>query len=537
MKINIKKIKYKKLLPPIIIILICIAIISIGGPKKKEVTVTPMTPLVFQNKETGLYGAVDVNRKVIVKPEYKTLFSKEQNGTYYFIGITKTGSTDILNSEGGILDHVPDNYQQVSVLSLQDKLLEVSDKNNSLVGVINFKNDVIIPTQYNSLSLKNDFLILNPLSNKSIANINGKMLVSSKDYASVNIEDNGIVVTNKKGLYGLLDFNGNVVLPIQYPNIYGVNGNTFAIANKNNLYALYNIQKQNQVSDFEYTFIQKEATDTPFLACKLSNGVSLYGYIDNRGSTIIPFDFKSAYAFNGNYAMVQNNGAYGLIDKSGDYFIKPKYNIIPGDAYAIQSFQNGNYYVGYLNNSSEILNNNGQPIATVPGIVQTISNQTVFYQNAENKDFLYNLNTKKTTSVKVYLQPLSKGTVTPAGYFGAYKNVSASKYSNSLYLYQEDKGILTLNGYNNIKFENGLFLCQSQTRYDVVNLDGKVIMSFNPTDILNISITPDKLIYVQKIRPDINRMKATLADQEDSRLIYAYNFEGKEVDLSQLKKA
>lgn len=537
MKINLKKINYKKLLPPILVILLCLIIISIGAPKKKVNAPAPMTPLVFQNKETGLYGAVDVNRKVILNPEYKTLFAKEQNGTYYFIGTTKTGATDILNSEGTVLDHVPDTYQQVSVLSLQDKLLKVSNKDNSLVGVINFKNNVIIPLQYNSLSLKNDFLILNPLSNESIANTNGKILVSSKNYASVTIEDNGIVVTNNKGLYGLLDFNGDVVLPIQYSNIHGVSGNTFAVSNKDNMYALYNIQNKNQVSDFEYTYIQKEASTTPFLACKVRDGVSLYGYVDSRGSTIIPFDFKSAYAFNGNYAMVQKNGLYGLIDKTGDYFITPKYNIIPGYAYAIQAFQNGNYYVGYLNGSSEILNNTGNPIASVPGIVQTISDQTVFYQNTENKDFLYNLNTKKTTTAKFYLQPLSKGTVTPAGYFGAYKNVSDSKYSNSLYLYQEDKGILTLNGYNNIKFENGLFLCQSQTRYDVVNLAGKVIMSFNPTNILNISITPDKLIYVQKLRPDINRMKATIAEQENSRLIYAYNFEGKEVNLNQLKKA
>ncbi|WP_297631956.1 WG repeat-containing protein [uncultured Clostridium sp.] len=537
MKLNLKKINYKEFLLPIVAILICVAIVAIGAPKKHEVKITFLTPLVFQNKENGLYGVVDVNRKVIVAAKYKTLLSKEENGKYFFIGITQSGTTDILNSEGAVLDHVPGSFQQVSVLSLQDKLLKVTNSASGLIGVINFENKIIIPTNYNSLTIKNNFLVLNPLSNESIANIDGKILVSSKDYASVSIQDNGIVVTNRKGLYGLLDFNGSVALPIQYTNIYGVNNNVFAVSNNDNLYALYNIQKKNMVTDFSYTSIQKNASNAPFLACKSINGVSLYGYIDSRGSTIVPFQYKSAYPFTGNYAMIQKNGVYGLIDKNGNYFINPKYNIIPGNAYAIESFQNGNYYVGYLNNSSDILNSTGKVIATVPGIVQTISNETVFYENTENKDFLYNLGTKKTTDVKSYLQPLSKGTITPAGYFGSYKNVGDSKFPNSLYLYEEDKGIITINGYNNIKFENGLFLCHSQTRYDVVEPNGKVLISFNPVDILNISITPDKIIYVQKLKPGVNRMKATVSTQEDSRLISAYNFDGKEINLSELKKA
>ncbi|MGL4847864.1 MAG: WG repeat-containing protein [Clostridium sp.] len=528
--------KAKKILPIVIILLLCGIFIFIGNPKKKITTTTPLTPLIFQNKSNGLYGAVDSKRDVIIQSTYKTLLSHELDGEYYFVGTTKDNSTVILNNEGVILATVPSNYTNVSVLSLKDKLLKVSNKSGFL-GVLNFSNSVIVPLQYNSLWIKNNFLVLNPLSNESIANLNGKILVSASNYASISIQDNGIVVQNNKGLYGLLDFNGDVALPAEYTNIHGVNGDTFAVSNKSNLFSVYNISSKDFKSDFKYTSIQKEASESPYLACEISGGVAKYGYIDGNDSTIIPFIFQSAYAFNGDYAIVQKNGYFGLINKTGDFLIDPNYSIIPGYAYAIEAFQNGNYYACYKDNSSFIINSDGKILGSVPGVIQTISDQTVLYETPNNEVFLYDIGTKKTTKSKFYLEPLTKGTITPKGYFGAYKNVSDSKYANSLYLYEEDKGILSYNGYNSIKFENGLFLCKSETRYDVLNTNGKVLLSFNPVNILSINITPDKIIYVEQVAPGVNRMESSGPKQEASRLITAYNFNGQKISLSNLKEA
>ncbi|MGL5647299.1 MAG: WG repeat-containing protein [Clostridium sp.] len=528
--------KAKGILAVVIILLLCAIIIFIGNPTEKKVSPPPLTPLVFQNANSGLYGAIDTKRNVIITPEYKTLLSHELDGEYYFVGTTQNNDTVILNNEGTILDTLPSSYTNVSVLSLKDKLLKVSNK-SGLFGVLNFSNNVIVPIQYNSLSLKNNFLILNPLSNESIANINGKILASSSEYASISIQDNGIVVQNNQGLYGLLDFNGDVALPIEYTNIHGIYQNTFAVSNKSNLFAVYNISNKDFKSDFKYTSIQKEASESPFLASKISGGVLKYGYIDSNDSTIIPFIFQSAYNFNGDYAIVQKNGYFGLIDKTGDFLIDPEYSVIPGYAYAIESFQNGNYYACYKNNASYIIDSKGKILGSVPGVIETISDQTVLYETPSNQVFLYDLGTKKTTSSKFYLEPLTNGTVTPKGYFGAYKSVATSKYANSLYLYEENKGILSYNGYNSIKFENGLFLCKSETRYDVLNTNGQVILSFNPVRILSINITPDKIIYVQKVAPGVNRMESSGPKQEATRSITAYNFNGQQISLSNLKEA
>ena len=52
-------------------------------------------------------------------------------------------------------------------------------------------------------------------------------------------------------------------------------------------------------------------------------------YINKEGNTIIPFKFTNAYDFN-NYgiAIVEEDKKFGLIDTSGIYVIKPKYDSI-----------------------------------------------------------------------------------------------------------------------------------------------------------------------------------------------------------------
>ena len=51
------------------------------------------------------------------------------------------------------------------------------------------------------------------------------------------------------------------------------------------------------------------------------------GYIDWDHSILIPFKYDAAYAFaeDGSYAVVKKNGFYGVIDKKGNWILKPKF--------------------------------------------------------------------------------------------------------------------------------------------------------------------------------------------------------------------
>jgi hypothetical protein len=59
---------------------------------------------------------------------------------------------------------------------------------------------------------------------------------------------------------------------------------------------------------------------------RLSNGK--YGYVDQSSSLVIKASFDKAFSFNGNVAKVIKDGKWGLINKNGDYFVKPNYHYI-----------------------------------------------------------------------------------------------------------------------------------------------------------------------------------------------------------------
>ncbi|HQX95790.1 MAG TPA: WG repeat-containing protein, partial [Chitinophagaceae bacterium] len=51
-----------------------------------------------------------------------------------------------------------------------------------------------------------------------------------------------------------------------------------------------------------------------------------------KGNQVIPFQYDSCDSFKGDYAKIQMDGKWGIIDKTGKTIIKPQYkNITPGD--------------------------------------------------------------------------------------------------------------------------------------------------------------------------------------------------------------
>lgn len=65
----------------------------------------------------------------------------------------------------------------------------------------------------------------------------------------------------------------------------------------------------------------------PLPAYTEKNDVRKGGYIDWDHSILIPFKYDAAYAFaeDGSYAVVKKNGGYGVIDKKGNWILKPKF--------------------------------------------------------------------------------------------------------------------------------------------------------------------------------------------------------------------
>ncbi len=81
------------------------------------------------------------------------------------------------------------------------------------------------------------------------------------------------------------------------------------------------------------------------------------GYINEKGANIIPFMFETANPFSEGMAAVMQNGKYGFIDKKGQMIVKPEFE------YA-EAFTNGQAYV-YKDKTSQYINKTGEFIVPV----------------------------------------------------------------------------------------------------------------------------------------------------------------------------
>lgn len=129
-------------------------------------------------------------------------------------------------------------------------------------------------------------------------------------------------------LYGYLDREGKEVVPLKYIEASDFKGGIALVKVKENEYALIGLDGK-VIYTYSYPFVG--SLGEGLLSFKQTENGKL-GYIDINGTIVINPQFTGAQAFNGGRAIV-NIGEdftdlYGLIDKSGNYIIKPEYNSI-----------------------------------------------------------------------------------------------------------------------------------------------------------------------------------------------------------------
>ena len=119
----------------------------------------------------------------------------------------------------------------------------------------------------------------------------GKEIQLFRDIKELNFI-NGLSLANRDGLYGLVDKNGNEIVPIQYEEI------------------LYD-----------------EHTDQTKPICVRKDGK--YGYIDRSGKVIIPLKYDYAKEFYGDYARVSNGrNEWGFVDITGKEVVPLKFDYV-----------------------------------------------------------------------------------------------------------------------------------------------------------------------------------------------------------------
>lgn len=199
---------------------------------------------------------------------------------------------------------------------------------NGLYGLINFNGKELLPCEYSEITplekVTKSFVTVKD-GKKGLVDNSGSIIIEN-GYTDIkpltNKYEDGYVVKNDNGKFGLINYNTKQVLECKYSEISSVTGS--------NMYVVKDGQEVQLLSQDGTVLLKdkfKEAIsiDNSNIIIK-SNGK--YGLISSSGETIFETEYQDlSYAFDGNY-IAKKNDKYGIINVLKETKIDFKYEHI-----------------------------------------------------------------------------------------------------------------------------------------------------------------------------------------------------------------
>ncbi|MDM1298449.1 WG repeat-containing protein [Empedobacter falsenii] len=277
---------------------------------------------------TKLQGVTNAKGEWLVKPEFRII----NNLNDYFFSVRKDE-----NDEGAYfwLSDDGKKWQKLNNINLYRQtvygdFVTVEKGINGPKGLFNIKTgELVIPTVNDNIYVEDDLFIVKNNDNTIILDINGKTIIEG-NYKSVKIDNPFIYLLSKNGN----NFSGYQVYNYQGKNISTNFLSDGGYESGDDLVLVY--KKGNGEYDRDYSYLNTNGdvviTVDPNKyekAERFRNKRALwkekdgyYGFVNEKGKTVIPFDLIDASEFRGKYAIVKrkiNNDKVwvGLIDENG----------------------------------------------------------------------------------------------------------------------------------------------------------------------------------------------------------------------------
>jgi len=279
------------------------------------------------------YGYIDAKGNIVTS----FVYSKANN---FSDGVACVGDKDwnfgFIDKQGNSV--IPFNFGE-DTGSFSEGLARVSQKGH--VGYIDKKGKLVIPyieKESEGGSFRGGIAPIQIGKYETyFIDINGKMVIPSKQFRCEGYKDGFFAVKYKGGRFGLMDTKGNVVVPANYsdmsPLSEGLCGVEVRKENRTSgysvsfLWGFYDINKKCESIEPKYDAVRPFSEG--FAAVKMGDK---WGYINKQGEMVIACSFKQAYDFHEGLAFVNTDESYSIIDKQGNFVTRlPKYEYFRGD--------------------------------------------------------------------------------------------------------------------------------------------------------------------------------------------------------------
>ena len=401
-KLNIKKV-IAVIIAIAVIIMFVVAIKTLLTKNTNETSTQVMSyyPVYTNDK----WGVIDQTGKIVIEPTYSEMITIPDSKTDIFICLydvdytNNTYKTKVIDSKN---NEKFTNYDLVEVIENQDSsnnlwyeegVLRV--KKGDKYGLIDYSGKEILPLEYTSIEALQgvtNSLIIKKDEQVGLCDNKGNIIINPEYKNIQSIGDNyqnGYIVQNNDGLFGVIDFTKKVVLEPKYEEIKQVSSNNIYIVKENgNLNAITRegeILLENKFDDVK----QINENDIIFIKNKK------YGVISSTGEIKIEAQYDDLqYSFGENY-IAKNGDKYGIINTSNE-------TILPFEYTNILYRKEAGFIETNKDNSavSQILNNKFEQ--KLEGIVSDVNAEKGYFRirvNDEYKYYNFNFEEKKPSEV------------------------------------------------------------------------------------------------------------------------------------------
>lgn len=350
----------------------------------------PFEKSVLKYKENEKYGLIDFDGKKITKPIYEEIESLEyKEGT---IIVKQEGKYGLINIKGKQI--IKPEYDDIKADGYYTKQAQYSDsgyivqtktQDGYRYGYINKEGKILLNTEYNEIDRvtdiedeKNIYLLIS--KNGQYGIVKNKKTIIECVYEEIEYnKTNKIFIVQKNTKQGVIDIEGNQILPIEYDYIYCAQN--IITAKKDETTQIYDLNGNKQ-EEPQYESLIETSNENYIIT--IDNNEK-FGVITKEGNTVIKNNYQYIeYAFD-NFFIVTNNGKVGVLDNEGKQVINFSYDII-------QKIKDKNAMQAIISNSNtiEIYNNEAKKITTIKDATLYTYSDYIKLLSSNNRKYLDN---------------------------------------------------------------------------------------------------------------------------------------------------
>jgi hypothetical protein len=271
----------------------------------------------------GKYGYIDGEGNIVIDFIYDTAYSFSGGSALVKSG----GKWTFINKSGEPLLTL--DYDMVNPDSkLEDGFVIVNEKEGAKnrYGIIGADGNIIAPLEYSFIEYREDGLFRAVKNRKSMLINKDGEVVLNVDYDDILDFHEGLAAVRKNNKHGFVNLSGEVIIPVIY-NYLGHISDGLAVAEiegairkgsrKVTKWGVID-KNGNTVIPFEYDRIKGEFSDGLLgVGKKDENSEIKWGYVNKSGETVIPCIYDDASSFENGLAIVRSGKTRELISKDG----------------------------------------------------------------------------------------------------------------------------------------------------------------------------------------------------------------------------